>query len=263
MLAAVAVAFALSSTFSPSTQLAARAVADNAVDVELILAVDVSRSMDPEELEVQRSGYIEALRHPDFIAAVRMGLIGKVAISYYEWSGSVDTNTLVDWHVIASAEDAQTFAAAVEAAPLERLYGTSISGAIDFGRGMFDRSGYEATRQVIDISGDGPNNRGQPVVPSRDAALAEGVIINGLAIMIRPSASIVPLDQYYQDCVVGGPGSFVLPVHKAEDFASSIRRKLVLEISGIGPPARVLKTAEEEPSDCMIGEKLRYNFNDR
>lgn len=257
MLETLAVLLSLSSTPVQTAALAAT----NEVDVELILAVDVSRSMDEEELRIQRDGYVNALRHSEFLQAVRMGLIGRIAIAYYEWSGSVDQSSMVNWHVIEGAEDADAFAAAVEAAPLNRLFGTSISSAIEFGSGLFGRNDYQANRQVIDISGDGPNNRGLPVTPVRDQALDSGVVINGLAIMIRPSASVVPLDQYYADCVIGGPGSFVLPVRQPSDFATAIRRKLVMEISSL-QPLKVIPVAGE-PTDCMIGEKLRYDFNDR
>lgn len=254
-------AMLLSLTSAPAIETAAMAVPGDEVDVALILAVDVSRSMDTEELEIQRSGYVAALQHPDFIDAVRTGLLGRVAISYYEWSGMVDSDTLIDWQIIETADDAKSLAAKVQAAPMGRYHGTSISGALAFGQNFFEQSEIRAMRRVIDVSGDGPNNRGEPVVPARDAALRAGIVINGLAIMLRPSATAVSLDSYYQDCVVGGPGSFVVPVHKREDFAAAIRRKLVMEISGISPSPKVIKAADKE-TDCMIGEKLRYQFSD-
>lgn len=254
--------FAMLLGFGLSTAVQTAALSDtDEVDVELVLAVDVSRSMDFEELEVQRSGYVEALRHPDFINAVRTGLIGRIAIAYYEWSGEVVPQTIVDWHIIETTEDADAFAAKVATVPVNRFRGTSISGAIAFGGDFFERNSIQGMRQVIDVSGDGPNNRGLPVVPVRDEVLAAGIVINGLAIMLRPSASIVPLDQYYADCVVGGPGSFVLPVHKTSDFAAAIRRKLVMEISSLAPP-RIMPAADQPAADCMIGEKLRYDYRD-
>jgi hypothetical protein len=117
---------------------------------------------------------------------------------------------------------------------------------------------------VIDVSGDGPNNSGNPVTPARDKAVASGIVINGLAIMLRPSDAPEGLDKYYADCVIGGPGAFVLPVHKIEDFAIAVRRKLVLEISGLSPPARVREIAGDAPAaDCLVGEKQWRDFFER
>lgn len=225
------------------------------VDLELVLAVDVSGSMDLEEAQVQRAGYVEALMHPDFLAAIREGYHGRIAISYYEWGGTIATNSQLPWSVIETDDDAVGFAQLIQKRPFTSLRGTSLSTAIAYGSGLFDDNGYAGTRRVIDISGDGPNNYGAPVTPARDAATALGIVINGLAIMIRPSASHGPLDQYYGDCVIGGPGAFVISVQKPEDFATAIRRKLVLEVSGHQPPARLLPAASH--ADCMIGEKLR------
>lgn len=234
-------------------------VSGDAVDAELVLAVDVSGSMDAGEIAVQRLGYADALRHPDFINAVRSGAIGRVAVTYFEWAGDIDEAGRVDWQVIATPEDAAAFAARVAARPPVRRRGTSISAALDHGAGLFAANRFDGTRRIIDVSGDGPNNRGLPVVPARDAALAEGLVINGLAIMIRPSASVVGLDRYYADCVTGGPGAFVLPVHNTQDFTAAIRRKLVMEIGGTRPEPTVVPVAAATATDCMIGEKLRYD----
>ena len=232
------------------------------VDVELVLAVDVSGSMDIEEAQIQRAGYVDALRHPDFVNAVRGGLTGRIAISYFEWAGTIRDNSLVQWQVISGPEEANAFAAALEARPISTRRGTSISGAIAYGAKLFDANGYSGMRRVIDVSGDGPNNFGTPVTPARDAATALGIIINGLAIMIRPSAAFGSLDDYYSSCVIGGPGAFVLPVQEPEDFAIAIRRKLILEVSGAEPPAHIIPTAGAGV-DCMIGEKLRPSNMDR
>lgn len=239
------------------------AQAGGEVDVELVLAVDISGSMDIEEARIQRSGYIAALRHPDFINAVRGGLTGRIALSYFEWAGSVDETSVVNWEIIGTADDAERFAATLEARPVRTRRGTSISNAIGFAQGMIAANTLNGLRQVIDVSGDGPNNTGPPVVPARDGAIAAGLVINGLAIKIRPSGSFGPLDRYYADCVIGGPGSFVLPVQQPADFASAIRQKLILEISGIAPPASVIPVQIAPPSDCMIGEKLRPQWLDR
>ncbi|WP_411032590.1 DUF1194 domain-containing protein [Shinella sp. BYT-45] len=238
------------------------AASDQEVDVELVLAVDVSGSMDLEEAEVQRAGYVDALRHPDFINAVRDGLTGRIAISYFEWAGTIRDSSHIPWQVISGPEDANAFAALLEARPISTRRGTSISGAIAYGAKLFDANGYSGMRRVIDISGDGPNNFGAPVTPARDAATSLGIIINGLAIMIRPSAAFGSLDDYYSNCVIGGPGAFVLPVQEPEDFSIAIRRKLILEVSGAEPPARVVRTAGEAV-DCMIGEKLRPSYMER
>jgi hypothetical protein len=250
---------ALLLSLMPGTEIAA---AEQEVDVELVLAVDVSGSMDLEEAQVQRAGYVDALRHPDFINAVRDGLTGRIAISYFEWAGTIRDNSHIAWQVISGPEDAKAFAALLEARPIATRRGTSISGAIAYGATLFDANGYTGLRRVIDISGDGPNNFGAPVTPARDMATALGIIINGLAIMIRPSAAYGSLDDYYAKCVIGGPGAFVLPVQEPEDFAIAIRRKLILEVSGAEPPARIIRTAGEA-ADCLIGEKLRPSSMER
>ncbi|RVJ05273.1 DUF1194 domain-containing protein [Sinorhizobium medicae] len=233
------------------------------VDVELLLAVDMSGSMDMEEARVQRSGYLQALRHLDFINAVQGGLLGRIAIGYFEWAGLVNEASVVSWQVIESSADAEAFAGKLEARPIGTRRGTSISNAILFGSDLIDSNAYSGTRRVIDISGDGPNNTGPPVTPARNDALSRGIIINGLAILIRPSVSTGPLDRYYAECVIGGPGSFVLPVHEPEDFAVAIRQKLILEVSGREPDPALRLAAGENAADCMIGEKLRPGFLDR
>ncbi|RVP11821.1 DUF1194 domain-containing protein [Sinorhizobium meliloti] len=231
------------------------------VDVELMLAVDISGSMDMIEARVQRSGYVEALRHPDFVNAVEGGQHGRIAIGYFEWAGLVNEASVVGWHVIENASDADAFAAKIEARPLGTRRATSISNAIIFGSRLIETNDFSGARRILDISGDGPNNTGPPVLPARAEALARGIIINGLAILIRPSASMSPLDQYFADCVIGGPGSFVIPVHEPEDFAIAIRQKLILEVSGL--PARLPIQPAATSTDCFMGEKLRPGFLDR
>lgn len=231
------------------------------VDVELVLAVDVSGSMDIEEAQIQRAGYVDALKHPDFLYAVQNGLTGRIAITYFEWAGRISENSYLEWHLISNAEEAASFAARLEARPIATRRGTSLSAALAYGATLFEGNGYAGMRRVIDVSGDGPNNFGAPVAPARDAATALGIVINGLAIMIRPSAVYGPLDRYYADCVIGGPGAFVLPVQEPEDFAIAIRRKLILEVSGRKPAPHLIPAASA--SDCMIGERLRPGFLDR
>jgi hypothetical protein len=165
--------------------------------------------------------------------------------------------------LIDDAHDAADLAEHLASRPVFTRRGTSISNAITFASKLISASPYDAMRRVVDVSGDGPNNLGPPVDPARDAAVANGIVINGLAILIRPSGGPVSLDRYYADCVIGGPGSFVLPVHQPEDFAVAIRQKLVMEVSG-GPSAgQIIPVQTRAPSDCMMGEKLRPGFLDR
>jgi hypothetical protein len=233
------------------------------VDVELLLAVDISGSMDIEEARVQRSGYLEALRHPDFINAVKGGQLGRIAIGYFEWAGLVNEDSVIPWQVIDDAGDVEAFTAKLQARPIATRRATSVSNAISFGTALIESNAFSGERRILDISGDGPNNTGPPVTPARASALARGIVINGLAIMIRPSVSFGPLDKYYGDCVIGGPGSFVLAVHEAEDFATGIHQKLILEVSGHTPPTRFRLAANETVTDCLVGEKLNPTFLDR
>jgi Protein of unknown function (DUF1194) len=242
--------------FSPVAMSAAEPV-----DVELVLAVDVSRSMDSGEFALQRAGYVEAIRHPDFINAVRGGLNGRIAITYFEWAGTVRKESRVPWQIIDGPESAASFAATLASRPFGGYQGTSISTAILFGGSLFDDNSTDALRRVIDISGDGPNNLGMPVQSARDQAVASGVIINGLPILIRPSPSFRQLDRYYAACVVGGAGSFVLPIYMASEFATAIRRKLVLEVSGRLPEPKAVPIAEQ-PVDCLKGERDRQTYSD-
>ena len=240
------------------------AAAQTPVDVELVLAVDVSQSMDRGELALQRQGYIDAVVHPQVLSAIRSGMYGRVAITYVEWGAS--QSVMTPWALIEDARGAAAFAETLAAEPLNTIRGTSISGALTFAGSLFEANGFEGFRQVIDVSGDGPNSSGPPVVPARDAILEQGVIINGLPIMLRQPSytffSIPNLDVYYADCVIGGPGSFVLPVDDSDQLADAIRQKLVLEIAG-APPRLVPAAAAASPRiDCLIGEKLRRQWQD-
>jgi hypothetical protein len=237
------------------------------VDLELVLAVDVSRSMDPGEQELQKDGYIAGLTHPEVLAAIRSGFLGRIAVTYVEWAGPGSQATIHPWAVIDGEDSAKRFVAALAAQPVSYLHGTSISGALLFAAGRFDQNGFRAPRQVIDISGDGPNNMGVPVLSARETVLARGITVNGLPIMLHADYfggySIRELDIYYEDCVIGGPGAFLVTVENIDRIAQAIRRKLVLEIAG--RPARIVPAAEEqrEPRiDCLIGEKLRRRWMD-
>jgi len=238
------------------------AIGDGApVDVELVLAVDISQSMDEEEFALQRAGYVEALRHPDFINAVRSGSRGRIALAYFEWAGVVRDDGVIAWQIIDGEHSANAFADKIAARPFRSFRGTSISGALGFGAGLLERTGFSAPRRVIDVSGDGPNNIGLPVAAIRDAAVAKGIVINGLPILISPSPSVSRLDRYYADCVTGGAGSFVLPIYTASEFSTAIRRKLIQEVSGL-TDARSVRVEDSAPVDCLLGERLRQRFSD-
>jgi hypothetical protein len=231
------------------------------VDAEIVLAVDASRSMDLDELRVQRDGYLAALDHPDLIRAITAGRLRKVAIAYVEWAGEIRDGALVPWRIIETPEDAAALSAEIAATPVVRGRGTSISRAIAFSSALLDDGSVDGARQVIDISGDGANNSGPPVVEARDAAVARGITVNGLPVMTAPGGSMAELDRYYEECVIGGLGAFVMVAHGWEDFADTLRRKLIMEISGIAPEPRVVP-AQYEPMDCLIGEKtFRWRFN--
>jgi hypothetical protein len=231
------------------------------VDIELVLAVDVSYSMDPDEQALQREGYATALTSPEFLDALRSGIHGKIAITYFEWAGVSDQKVLMPWRVIDGAASAAAVAAEISQAPYRRAYRTSISGALIFAPLLFDQNRNRGIRRVIDVSGDGANNQGPPVVPTRDEVLAKGITINGLPIMLkRPqpgSVDIENLDVYYEDCVIGGPGAFVVPIREREKFKEATRTKLVLEVAGRGTEPRVVPVANEVPRvSCTIGERL-------
>jgi hypothetical protein len=225
------------------------------VDAEIVLAVDASVSVDGGELVVQRGGYLGALRHPDLIRAVQAGRHRRIALSYFEWSGRVWPGHEVPWTVVATAQDAVAFADAVAALPVQPRYGTSISRALAHGGASILNNGIAAARQVIDVSGDGPNNLGPSVQAARDAVVAKGITVNGLPILVDPSRTMPAIDRYYADCVIGGPGAFLLPVRAPEQLAPAILRKLVLEISAL--PAQLVPAAVETPVDCLAGERLR------
>ncbi len=230
------------------------------VDVELVLAVDVSRSMDAGELEIQRRGYAAALESDAVWAAIQRGLLQKIAITYVEWAGSGSQRVIIPWTEIASQEDARKIAARLTASFDASLRRTSISSALSFATREITSTRYEGLRRVIDISGDGPNNAGITVTTARDAALAQGITINGLPLMTYDEAdpfskwSIPDLDAYYEACVIGGPGAFVIPVTDWDHFADAVRRKLVLEIAG--PPPRIWRIASGNAYNCRIGEDI-------
>ena len=237
------------------------------VDLELVLAVDVSRSMDASEQELQKDGYVAALQHPEVLAAIASGFLGRIAMTYVEWAGPGAQTVVAPWTLIDGAESAAAFTAQIAAAQVSNMRATSISGALAYSASLLGSSPFRGTRQVIDVSGDGPNNSGFPVLQVREEVLARGITINGLPIMLREDFfggySIRELDVYYEDCVIGGPGAFLVTVESMERIAEAIRRKLVLEIAG-APAALVPVQLRERQRriDCLIGEKLRRRWMD-
>jgi hypothetical protein len=210
------------------------------VDLELVLAVDVSGSIDEDEARLQRNGYLSALIHDEVIQAIQSGPLGRIALAYVEWAGEHYQHTVVDWRLVEDPASAQTFAAALAGAPRRAERWTSISGALDYAVPMFERNAFEGTRKVIDVSGDGYNNSGRSVTMARDTAVAAGVTINGLPILNdRPTPGGWPaaadLDVYFKANVIGGPGAFIVPAHDFTAFAQAILTKLVLEIAGRQP----------------------------
>lgn len=202
------------------------------VDVALVLAVDSSGSISEQRLAMQIHGYLDALRHPAFIEAIRGGRRGCIGLTYVTWTDARRQDQVVPWRVIADQADAFAFAQAMQDA-LRPLPGwTSISGAIDFCAGLLLGNGYIAARRVIDVSGDGASNDGRPVTEARDAAVAAGVTINGLPIIeVEPN-----LEQYYRDNVIGGADSFVVVATDTGAFGAAVLRKLLVEVAGIPPP---------------------------
>jgi len=258
--AVAAAGFVLAAGAAPGRHFADRSPNAVPVDVELVIAVDVSYSMDPEEQALQREGYVMALTSREFLRALREGPNGKIAITYFEWAGQSDQKIIMPWRLIDGPEAADAVAAEIARAPYRRASRTSISGALRFARPLFDNSGYRGLRRVIDVSGDGANNAGPLVVPTRDDVLTDGITINGLPIMLkRPnlgSMDIEDLDIYYEDCVIGGPGAFVVPIREREKFIEATRTKLVLEIAGREPNLRIVPASAQAPRiSCTVGEK--------
>ncbi len=240
------------------------------VDLELVLAVDISGSIDPEEAQLQRDGYVAALTDPTFLKAIQGGFLGRIAATYVEWAGAEISVTVAKWAVIEDERSARNFAATIARAPVHTALWTSIRNAIEFSLPQFESNGFQGTRRVIDISGDGPNNKGGLVTVARDRAIAMGVTINGLPIVNdRPSPfgwpAMKDLDLYYGNCVIGGPGAFYIVANSFADFARAIRKKLILEIAGRTPPPafRIFKAAAggeaREIPPCNIGE-LRFEW---
>ncbi len=238
----------------------AEATAQVRVDVELVIAVDVSLSMDMDEQRLQREGYVAAFRDAELHRAIASGAYGRIAVAYMEWAGPSWQSVIIPWTVIDGPEAARRFADRLAAQPISRQRLTSIGAALQFAQGMFAGSGVSGIRRVVDVSGDGPNNAGLPAPVARDALVADGIVVNGLPIMLRTGApsffDLSDLDRYYAACVIGGAGAFMVPVKDIAELKSAIRRKLLLEISGLGAPQLVpAQVTQPEAYDCLIGER--------
>lgn len=249
-------------TFQTTTALAQKFSYDGytEVDVELILAVDISQSMDDDEQRIQREGYLAALTSEEVLRTIEYGPIGRIAVSYVEWGGENHQMVIADWQIIEDLATAQSFAAKIVEAPLNKDHRTSISTALLFSATHMENNQFEGMRRVIDISGDGPNNQGGGVVATRDAVISQGIVINGLPLMINEDAQawshLRHLDHYYEDCVIGGPGAFAIPVHSMSEFEDAIRMKLILEIAGLtpNPPGAILKANGRPLVRCDLYE---------
>jgi hypothetical protein len=211
--------------------------AEEPVDVALVLAVDVSRSVDEDEARLQREGYRNAMTDARLMEAIRGGMMGGIAVCYVEWAGIEYQRLVLPWTRIGAQRDAEVWADRLAEAPRASLSWTSISGAIDFARQALADCPFEATRKVIDVSGDGVNNSGPPAEEARDRAVAEGITINGLPILNdRPTFGRrppIPLDIYFRESVIGGPGAFMIAAEDFDVFGQAVRRKLIREIAGL------------------------------
>ncbi|MDA0655389.1 MAG: DUF1194 domain-containing protein [Proteobacteria bacterium] len=218
--------------------------ANEEVDIELIMAVDVSGSVDDDEAKLLRHGHVAALRHPQIIKAIQGGFIGRIAVTYVEWAGYGHIETIVGWRVIKDRQSAESFAAKILKAPYRTAARTAISDMIMASIGSFEKNGFSGTRLVLDLAGDGANNFGIPVHAARDRAVNKGIIINGIPILSNDHdgfkyTTAQYLDTYYQKCVIGGAGSFVVVANGFADFARAIKRKMILEIALVPPVSPV------------------------
>ena len=241
------------------------------VDLALVIATDVSYSIDENEAHFQRQGAVAAFRNPDVIKAIQSGPRGRIAVAYIDFATIGANRVIASWHVIRDESTAGQFAAILEAAPRTLGVNTSISSGIELAMHLLETSGMRADKRMIDISGDGPNNEGHMVDRVRDEAVAKGIVINGLPIMTPADQFdiyyLADIDKYYAGCVIGGQGSFIQVAHGFEDLERALRRKLILEISDATPPRPLLMkvaAVTSPPSHpaydkgCDIGERMRF-----
>ena len=227
-------------TAASTATTAARA--QTPVDLQLVLAVDVSRSIDEVEAELQRRGYIEALTNERIIDAILSGENRRIAVCYTEWAGTHYQVVVLDWSVIDSPAAARRFADKLAEAPRQSQSWTAVGAALAHAGQRFDNTGFVSRRRVIDISGDGRTNDGQPAELVRDRLVNQGIVVNGLPVMMNRANFGRPpdlaLDKYYEENVIGGPGSFMIVADDFEQFGRAVRTKLVREISGVDITAR-------------------------
>ncbi len=284
---AILIALAFAATAPLLLDAAAQKQAVTSVDLELVLAVDISRSMDEDEHTLQRDGYVSAFRHKDVINALTGGPEGRIAVTYMEWAN--DARQVIPWTIIDSAKAAHDFADRLAAEPIYGERRTSITRALYEAERLIRENGIDSHRQVIDVSGDGANNTGGSVEEARDFVLKRKININGLPILLHTNGQggygggynpwgidIPNLDRYYKHCVIGGDGAFIAPVFDLKQLSATIRKKLVLEIAHleIEPGAAPVQYADArevrvpgieraqlklptEKSDCFAGEKAR------
>lgn len=223
---------------------ASHAVAQVPVDLALVLVDDVSRSIDDKEFQLQKAGYAAAFLDPQVLSAIKAGPNGAIAVNYVEFAGDNEVQTVIDWTVIRDDDSAKAFTNKLTAAPRSFWGRTSISAGIDRGVQNLAESGFQATRRVIDVCGDGTNNAGRDATAARDEALIAGITINGLSIIndhpvswtyahVQPPGG---LTKWYRENVAGGPGAFVLEIHDFKTFGEAMTRKLVSEIAALQTP---------------------------
>jgi hypothetical protein len=209
------------------------------VDLLLVLAADVSRSIDAAKFQLQRDGYAAAVADARVLDTIRAGRNGRIGLTFIEWSGIGAQRTVVDWMTVGDAASAKDFGDRLLESPRSFADRTSISGAIEFAMVQLARAPFGGRRQTIDISGDGTNNSGRDVTELRDQAVAKGITINGLAILSEtplpwnPEHTNPPggLDHYYRTNVIGGPGAFVMVAKNFESFGDAIISKLIAEVA--------------------------------
>jgi hypothetical protein len=226
----------LLSTLACALELFIASASAEPVDLELVIAADVSRSVTAQEAALQREGVIQAFRSTDVTRAIEMGALGKIGVVYVDWSSEYINTVVVDWHVVHDHMTATMFAEELSRAPLTWGQRTSISSALVFATELIETNNLSGTRRVIDISGDGPNNFGLSLAPVREETIAKGIVINGLPIImggnqVIGSGFFPNIDGYYQRCVIGGTSAFLVVARGFDDFAVAMRRKLILEIS--------------------------------
>ena len=224
------------------------------VDLKLVIATDVSRSINDEEATIQREGMAEAFNSPEVVKAIQSGALGRIAVAMLDWSSPEFNRVVLDWKIIDGKNSAAELAEQIRNAPRTPGRRTSISGAIEMGALMLEASekNIVATRRVIDVSGDGPNNDGRPLSETHKEVIAQKVIINGLPIMDENANGYYPnLDKYFAGCVVGGTGAFVVVVRSFKDFGAAMRRKLILEISSDETQIKQVENEMRRPSLLM------------